>query len=52
MPAHDVAGQPAGLAPMLAVEFGRKALQHGERPSALELESYLRGTPVGAMALG
>lgn len=41
-----------GMAPMLAVEFGRKALHHSERPSALELESYVRGTPVGAMALG
>ncbi|WP_158157459.1 flagellar motor stator protein MotA [Pseudomonas sp.] len=41
-----------GMAPMLAIEFGRKALHHAERPTALELESYVRGTPAGAMALG
>lgn len=37
-----------GMAPMLAVEFGRKALHISERPSALELESHVRGTPIGA----
>lgn len=32
-----------GMPPQLAVEFGRKALHTSERPSALELESYVRG---------
>ncbi|MBX8501109.1 flagellar motor stator protein MotA [Pseudomonas lijiangensis] len=31
-----------GMPPQLAVEFGRKALHVGERPSALELENHVR----------
>lgn len=40
-----------GMAPMLAVEFGRKALHISERPSAFELESHVRGTPIGAASM-
>ncbi|MDE1168416.1 MAG: flagellar motor stator protein MotA [Pseudomonas sp.] len=39
-----------GMPPMLAVEFGRKALHFSERPTALELEHHVRGTAVGALA--
>jgi chemotaxis protein MotA len=31
-----------GMAPMLAIEFGRKALHSTERPTALELEKHVR----------
>lgn len=41
-----------GLPPQLAVEFGRKALHTSERPSALELESYVRGSGGGSAPLG
>jgi chemotaxis protein MotA len=33
-----------GMPPQLAVEFGRKALHSSERPGALELETYVRGS--------
>lgn len=33
-----------GVPPLLAVEFGRKALHSSERPSALELETHMRNT--------
>lgn len=41
-----------GMPPQLAVEFGRKALHTSERPSALELESYVRGSAGGSAPLG
>jgi chemotaxis protein MotA len=35
-----------GVPPLLAVEFGRKALHSSERPSALELETHMRNSGV------